>query len=67
MSLNPAKCVFAVSSRMLLGHIVSKDGIAIDPDKVKAILEAPAPHNAQGSEPIFGAKLVAQSDDSSLG
>jgi predicted NAD-dependent protein-ADP-ribosyltransferase YbiA (DUF1768 family) len=32
---------------MLLGHIVSKDGIAMDLDKVKAILEAPAPHNAK--------------------
>jgi hypothetical protein len=47
LSLNPAKCAFAVTSGMLLGHIVSKDGIALDPDKVKAILEAPAPHNAK--------------------
>jgi hypothetical protein len=31
----------AVTSGMLLGHIVSKDRIAMDPDKVKAILEAP--------------------------
>jgi hypothetical protein len=46
LSLNPVKCAFAVTSGMLLGHIVSKDGIAMDPDKVKAILEAPSPHNA---------------------
>jgi hypothetical protein len=32
---------------MLLGHIVSKDGIAMEPNKVKAILEALAPHNAK--------------------
>jgi hypothetical protein len=32
---------------MLLGHIVSKDAIAMDPDKVNAILEASAPHNAK--------------------
>jgi hypothetical protein len=30
---------------MLLGHIVSKEGIAMDADKVKVILEAPASHN----------------------
>jgi hypothetical protein len=47
LSRNPAKCAFAVTSRMLLGHIVSKDGIAMDPDKVKAILEAPPLHNAK--------------------
>jgi hypothetical protein len=28
LSLNPAKCAFAVTSGMLLGHIVSKEGIA---------------------------------------
>ena len=30
LSLNPAKCVFGVTSGALLGHIVSKDGIAVD-------------------------------------
>jgi hypothetical protein len=39
---------------MLLGHIVSKDGIAMDPDKVKAILEAPSPHNAKALSRFLG-------------
>jgi hypothetical protein len=39
---------------MLLGHIVSKEGIAMDPDKVKAILEAPAPHNAKALSRFLG-------------
>jgi hypothetical protein len=43
LSHNPAKCPFAVTSGMLLGHIVSKEGIVMDLDKLKAILEAPAP------------------------
>jgi hypothetical protein len=47
LSLNPEKCVFVVTSGMLLGHIVSKEGIAMDPDKVKAVLAEPAPHNAK--------------------
>ena len=47
LSLNLAKCAFGVTSGAWLGHIVSKDGIAVDPDKVKAIMEAPAPTNAK--------------------
>jgi hypothetical protein len=39
---------------MLLGHIVSKDGIAMDPNKVKAIFEAPAPHNAKALSRFLG-------------
>ena len=38
LSLNLAKCIFGVTNGTLLGHIVSKEGIAMDPDKVKAIL-----------------------------
>jgi hypothetical protein len=41
------KCRVAITSGMLLGHIVSKAGIAMDPDMVKAIVEALAPHNAK--------------------
>jgi hypothetical protein len=54
LSLNPAKCAFAVTSGMLLEHIVSKDGIAMDPFKVKAILEAPASHNAKALSRFLG-------------
>jgi hypothetical protein len=39
---------------MLLGHIVSKDGIAMDPDKVKTILEALVPHNAKALSRFLG-------------
>ena len=49
-SLNPAKCVFGAASGNLLGHIVSKDGIAVDPDKVKA----PAPSHAKALSRFLG-------------
>ncbi|MCO5571412.1 hypothetical protein L7F22_025152 [Adiantum nelumboides] len=39
-SLNPLKCAFAVRSGRLLGHVVSEDGIAMDPNKIAAIMEA---------------------------
>ena len=54
LSLNPAKCAFGVTSGTLLGHIVSEEGIAVDPDKVKAILEAQAPTNAKALNRFLG-------------
>ena len=45
LSLNQAKCVFRVTSRALL--IVSRDGIAVDLGKIKAIVEASALINAK--------------------
>lgn len=43
--LNPKKCVFNIMSGKLLGFIVSKGGIKIEPKKVKAIVNMPPPHN----------------------
>ena len=43
LRLNPKKCIFGVASGKLLGHIVSKRGIEVDPDKVRAIAEMPTP------------------------
>ena len=43
LRLNPKKYVFRVTSRKLLGHIVSERGIEVDPDKIKAIQEMPVP------------------------
>ena len=37
ISLNPKKCVFVVTKGKLLGHVVSKKGISIDPKRIKAI------------------------------
>jgi hypothetical protein len=43
MSLNPSKSIFGVTQGKLLGHIVSDSGINIDPERVTAILNLPAP------------------------
>ena len=37
--LNPKRCLFVVAKGNLLGHIVCKEGICIDPERVKAINE----------------------------
>ena len=52
--LNPKKCVFEVKSGKLLGYIVSRRGIEVDPAKVKAMMDMPPPttlkqlHSFQG-------------------
>ena len=43
MKLNPAKCVFAVALVKFLGFMVSQQGIEVNPDKVKAIIEVKSP------------------------
>ena len=52
--LNPTKCAFGVTSGALLGHIVSKEGITIDLNKIKAIIEAKTPTNAKILSCILG-------------
>ena len=43
LRLNPNKCTYGVRSRKLLGFVVSGKGIEVNPAKVKAIQEMPAP------------------------
>ena len=43
MRLNPTKCTFGVTSRKLLGRVVSNRGIEIDPSKIKAKTEMQPP------------------------
>ncbi|XP_055801332.1 uncharacterized protein LOC129870542 [Solanum dulcamara] len=41
LKLNPAKCAFGVPAEKLLGFIVSRKGIELDPSKIKAIQDLP--------------------------
>ena len=43
ISLNPKRSNFALEEGKLLGHIISKDGIKIDPERVSAILKVGEP------------------------
>ncbi|WP_425268092.1 reverse transcriptase domain-containing protein [Enterobacter hormaechei] len=54
LMLNPKKCVFGVTSGKLLGFIVSKRGIEIDPKKVKAILDMPPPQTLRQLRSLQG-------------
>ncbi|GAU39246.1 hypothetical protein TSUD_396930 [Trifolium subterraneum] len=54
LRLNPNKCTFGVRSGKLLGFIVSQKGIEVDPDKVKAIREMPAPQTEKQVRGFLG-------------
>jgi len=54
ISLNPKKSFFALNQGKLLGFIVSKDGIYIDPDRIKEISEIPFPHNKKSMQAFLG-------------
>jgi len=43
ISLNPKKSNFSMDEGKLLGHIISKDGIKIDPSRVEEILKIDIP------------------------
>jgi len=54
LTIKPSKCAFCVSELRFLGHIVSQGGIKMDPAKVKAILDQPAPTTIRGVRGFLG-------------
>ncbi|XP_059068759.1 uncharacterized mitochondrial protein AtMg00860-like [Cryptomeria japonica] len=54
ISLNPKKSVFCITEGKLLGHIVSKEGVRIDPERVNAIQRLSLPSSWTGVRSFFG-------------
>ena len=54
IKLNPAKCTFGAISRKLLGFIVSRKRIEVDPDNIKAIQNLPPLHTQKDVRGFFG-------------
>ena len=54
LRLNPNKFTFGVRSSKLLGFVVSDKGIQVDPAKVKAIQEMPAPRTEKEVRGFLG-------------
>ena len=52
--LNLGKCAFFESKIKYLGHIIDKDGLHTDPEKVEAIDKAPRPKNIQEVQAFVG-------------
>ena len=43
-----SKCEFWINEVLFLGHIINREGLAVDPKKVTAILDWKAPKDVQG-------------------
>jgi hypothetical protein len=54
ISLNPAKSVFGVTECKLLGHIITKDGVKLDPERVEAISKVPLPMSKKALQSFLG-------------
>jgi hypothetical protein len=54
LSLNPKKSHFVMREGKLLGHIVSRDGIRIDPKRIEAIDNISIPRNVKEIQSFLG-------------
>ena len=52
--LNLPKCEFFTKSVKYIGHIIGKDGITADPDKIKDIIEMPKPTDRKSLQRLLG-------------
>ena len=56
--MNPKKCAFSIKEGKLLGHIVSKEGVRIDPKRVKAIEKISKPKNVKSIHSNNEAQII---------
>ena len=54
LTLKPLKCSFAKSEVNYLGHIISKDGIKVNPSKIDAVKSYPLPKNQHDVRSFLG-------------
>jgi hypothetical protein len=54
ISLNLKKCIFLAPFRILLGHIVCKQGLLVDPTKIIVILELASPTSVRQLRATLG-------------
>ena len=58
MKLNPAKCIFGVTSGEFLGYIITQRGIEANPKQITAILDLPSPKISREVQRLTG-RIVA--------
>jgi hypothetical protein len=52
--VKPSKCNFRVQEVEYLGHIVSHEGVKVDPNKIKAMMEWPIPKTLKNLRGFLG-------------
>lgn len=54
LTLKPSKCKFALKEVCFLGHVITKDGVKVNPDKMSAVMEFPTPTTQKHVRQILG-------------
>jgi transposase InsO family protein len=54
LRLKREKCTFGADSISYLGHVISRDGVAMDPSKITSIVEWPTPKNVGDVRSFLG-------------
>ena len=52
--VNQKKCVFGSRQVVYLGHVISEQGVAVDPEKIRSVVEWPIPRNVKGVRGFLG-------------
>jgi hypothetical protein len=55
-----SKCSFSHTSLHYLGHIISKDGVATNPDKVEVVKSWPTPRSSKMSQFFGFSQILSQ-------
>ena len=58
IALNSKKCILCALFGVLLGHVVCRDGILIEPEKIVIILDLPPPASVMQLKSVLGHKLL---------
>ncbi|GKU97906.1 hypothetical protein SLEP1_g10981 [Rubroshorea leprosula] len=71
MRLNPEKCIFGVESGKFLGFMVSRRGIEVNPEKIKAVAEMEPPKSVKDVQRLMGRvaalhRFISKSTDKCL-
>ena len=54
LKINPTKCAFFQTKAQFLGHVISRNGLEADPEKVKAVQNFPVPQNQKEVKSFLG-------------